>query len=80
MICGQRNFWIKGFKHMVKHMNRLRFQLFLIIFSYYNSIKCKGIVSIANSTILEKNIQNKRKFSTLLSSNDDSDSKTEKDE
>jgi len=55
MICDQRNYWIRGFKHSVKHMNQYRFNFFFYkSFDYYNEIKSKGIVNIDNSKNLEK--------------------------
>ena len=32
MICEQRNFWISGFKHNVKHMNQYRFIFFCSLY------------------------------------------------
>jgi len=71
MICEQRNYWISGFKHSVKHMNQYRFNFFFYIsFDYYNEIKSKGIINIDNSIDLEKIPAEKRKFA-LIDSDDD---------
>ena len=71
MICEQRNYWIRGFKHSVKHMNQYRFNFFFYIsFDYYNEIKSKGIINIDNSIDLEKIPAEKRKFA-LIDSDDD---------
>ena len=72
MICEQRNKWISGFKHIVKHMNATRFKFFIYnIFTYYNQIKCEGIVNIANSLNLERYSSYKRKFALFESSDDE---------
>jgi len=42
VVCEQFNFWLGGFKYMVKHMNYHRFHFFLfIMFNFYNFIKQK---------------------------------------
>jgi hypothetical protein len=46
MICGQRNFWISGYKHTVKQMNQYRFHFFYIIFKYFNEIKEESFLNI----------------------------------
>jgi hypothetical protein len=70
MICEQRNFWIGGFKHNVKHMNQYRFTFFFyIIFSYFNEIKEVGLLNIANTNDVYK--PSKRLFTAMFSSEED---------
>lgn len=43
VICEQVNFFLGGFKHMLKHMNRARYHFFLfIIFNMWNEVKIEG--------------------------------------
>ena len=40
VVCEETNFWIGGFKHMMKHMNANRYNVFLFIISTkYNEEK-----------------------------------------
>lgn len=69
MICEQRNFWISGFKHNVKHMNQWRFDFFLyIIFSHFNQVKCEGLINIGNTNDVYKP---SKKLTTLVESSGD---------
>ena len=69
MICEQRNFWISGYKHNVKHMNQYRFHFFYIIFTYFNEIKEEGLLNIANTNDVYK--PSKRLFTAISNSDDD---------
>ena len=63
MICEQRNSWISGYKHMVKHMNKFRFfYFFYIIFSYYNEMKLEDKINIFDPIKYNTSVAGKRKF------------------
>ena len=71
MICEQRNFWISGFKHNVKHMNQYRFEFFLyVIFSHFNQVKCDGLINIGNTNDVYKP---SKKLTTLVESSGEED-------
>lgn len=43
VVCEQINFWISKYKHIVKHMNSIRYIFFIfIIFDYFNEMKIKN--------------------------------------
>lgn len=70
MVCEQRNFWVSGFKHNVKHMNEFRFIFFLfIIFDYFNEVKCVGLINIANTNDVYK--PSKRLITAIESSDEE---------
>ncbi len=62
-INETRNSWISGYKHMVIHMNSMRYHMFFyIVFNEYNRIFSEGNINICESfnvnkkqTLLNKN-------------------------
>ena len=75
MICEQRNSWISGYKHMVKHMNKFRFNFFFyLIFSYFNDIKLEDKINIFDPIKYDHNLDGKRKFVHLDSDESENDS------
>jgi len=72
IICEQRNFWIGGYKHNVKHMNQARFIMYLyVIFTYYNEVIAEGVINIANTNQIYNHC--KRKIAQIHSSDESSD-------
>ena len=82
MICGQRNFWLSRYKHIVKHINHYRLIIYLYCqFDYYNEIKCPGEIKNGNTKkYLNPVHSQKRKFDFLYSEEyeDDVISKSQK--
>ena len=58
VVCEQVNYWLRHFKHIVKHMNFYRFNFFLYI-----------ILDLYNQAKIDKKIKNTEKFFTGKSDN-----------
>ena len=71
VVCEQINFWLGGYKHIMKHMNEIRYNFYLyIIFNEYNNIKINGKFKLFNHTNMPLT-QRKRMHTELTDDEED---------
>lgn len=61
VVCEQINFWLGGFKSIMRHQNAYRFNFFMyILLNEYNKIKMNGKYNAKNSLLMNICIINNR--------------------